>query len=349
MGKHPFRGFAREEFALTARNFWYNGYLSVDMIRDMDAKERDLFLQEIKRDSRGSRPTLSDMRLTLKIFAWYEPHGRMRTELAPFTEVCIGERMKKWSVDLSRIATCLEPDQDMVNYFSAQLEAGRTSRPPLTPYITTDTLTTSPWMPTDEPHSKAHERWRMGQKSFNRFTGDQDLGIGQYVLYRMRFVLAGDLTGAWADFGGLQAQMNFIYLITDLSITDHPGIALTYEKRIHRHIQKLAQKRVCNTDYFNILSVIQPDIRAGVLRDFESNTLAIKKEKEAEKAKKGKGADPKATAKATTRKPWTPDEWAAWKKTQREQQTETKTDETTKQTDEKPVAKAKQPHPKKNG
>ena len=40
-------------------------------------------------------------------------------------------------------------------------------------------------------------------------------------------------------------------------------------------------------DYFSILSVAQPDIKAAI-RDFEYNTGLLKKEKETEKAKKAK-------------------------------------------------------------
>ena len=97
----------------------------------------------------------------------------------------------------------------------------------------------------------------------------------------MRFVLAGDLAGDWADFGGLADQVNLIALVTDMSITDRPGIPITYDLRTHRHIRKLAQKRSRSTNYFPTLSTAQPDIKAGVLRDFGRRARLIKKEKEA--------------------------------------------------------------------
>ena len=129
---------------------------------------------------------------------------------------------------------------------------------------------------------------RIGQRSFSRFTGDQNLPMGQYMLYRLRFALAGDLTDACADFGGLVAQLNLIALVTDMSIADHPGVAITYDRRVRRHIQKLAQKRASPADYFSILSAMQPDIKAAALRGFEYNTGLMRKEREAEKAKKEK-------------------------------------------------------------
>ena len=135
-----------------------------------------------------------------------------------------------------------------------------------------------------------------------------------YMLYRMRFVFPGDLADTWADFGGLVAQFNRIALVTDMSIADRPGIAITYDRRIRRHVQKLAQKRARSTDYFPIMSDAQPDIKAGVLRDFEFNTGLIKKDEEAENAKKEKAkTDTQADKKTDKRKRWSDDDWAAWK------------------------------------
>ena len=133
VGKHPFVGFARDDFAQTARIFWIDGYRAVDQVRDMGQKERGLFLQETKRDNRGGRSKLSDLRLTLKIFSWSKPNGRGRADKIPFNEVCVAGRMEKWAMNLSRSGACVEPDQDMVNFFSAQLEVGRTARPPKSP------------------------------------------------------------------------------------------------------------------------------------------------------------------------------------------------------------------------
>ena len=223
---------------------------------------------------------------------------------------------------LTRIGPRIEPDQEMVNFFSAQLEVGRTARPPMSPYITTDTLGCYPWMPSGDPHMKALEKWRTGARSYRRFTGDQNLSMSQYFLYRLRFVLAGDLTDVWSDCGGLIAQLNLIALVTDMSITDHPGIAITYDHRIHRHIQKLAQKRASSKDYFSILSIIQPDIKAAALRDFEYNAGLLRKEKEGEKAKKAKPDND--TKNNQKKKKWTDDDWAAWKKAQRTKQAATK-------------------------
>ena len=73
-----------------------------------------------------------------------------------------------------------------------------------------------------------------------------------------------------------------------MTITDHAGIAITYDRRIHQLIRKLARKRSSATDYFSILNTAQPDVKAAVMRDFEFNADLQKKEKEKEKNDKEK-------------------------------------------------------------
>ena len=84
------------------------------------------------------------MRLTLKIFAWFEPQGRTRTDNTPFNEISIESRVETWAVDFSRISHGFEPDQEMVNFFSCVLEKGRAARPPYSQYAATDSLAVQP-------------------------------------------------------------------------------------------------------------------------------------------------------------------------------------------------------------
>ena len=179
------------------------------------------------------------------------------------------------------------------------------------PYFATDSLARSPWAPSGEPHAKALERRISGQKSFNHAACDQDISIAQYMLYRVRFVLSDDLAEAWGDFGGSMALTNLIALVTDMGITDLPGISITYDRRARHQVQKLAQKRARSADYFRILKTTQLDIKAGVLRDPEYNAGVIKKEKEADNARKDKArTGGKAAGKAPPRKQWPPGDWA---------------------------------------
>ena len=84
------------------------------------------------------------------------------------------------------------------------------------------------------------------------------------------------------------------------------------------------------------------------MRDFEHNAGVIKKEKESDNERKDKArTDVKATGETPNRKQWAPSDWAAWKKTQREQQADTKTDTALERTDGKTAPKEKQPHAKR--
>ena len=49
------------DFDATARIFWDNGYQCANSIRDMDARERDLFLQKEKTDKTRGRAILADL------------------------------------------------------------------------------------------------------------------------------------------------------------------------------------------------------------------------------------------------------------------------------------------------
>ena len=254
----------------------------------MDGRERDLFLTQAKRDHQG-RNCLADLRMTLKIFAWFEPATRTRDPNS-YTgeEISIESRMKCWTADFSRISGLLKPDQDMANFFSAELERGRIARPPFTPYIIPDSLASYPWLPADDPHRMALERWKANQATYNRYTGTQDLAVGPFSLYRMRFILSGDIADDWSSFGGICAQINHLGVVIGLPITDHAGIALTYDSRAQRMLQKAAKMRSTDTDYFALLSSLNRQVYEAVLKEFESHSDVIKREKEKEKAAREK-------------------------------------------------------------
>ena len=126
-----------------------------------------------------------------------------------------------------------------------------------------------------------------------------------------------------------------------MAITDHPGIAITYDYRLHQAIRKLAHRRATNTDYFDLLSTAQLDIRNAVILDFETQAETKRRDKERQKTAKdretkkgGKGADKadRANAKAPPRgKQWAEGDWAAWKKKQNADTPAKTSDETTKQ------------------
>ena len=106
------------------------------------------------------------------------------------------------------------------------------------------------------------------------------MAIGKRALYRAIFTSAGDLTGAREKFGGLTAQTNHHATVLDIAITDHDGIAVTYDRLIHALVARAALGRSANTDYYGLLISVRAETRAAVLRDFETQAALIKKDKE---------------------------------------------------------------------
>ena len=166
------------------------------------------------------------------------------------------------------------------------------------------------------------EKWRTGQKSFSRNTDGQDLSLGQFVLYRARCIFSGSLADAWADFGGLTAQLVNSPHVIEMAITDRPGIAITYDYRMRQAIRELAHHRATNTDYFELLATALADIRNAAIRDFETHAETPNRDKErlktarekGAKTRTGKGTDKagRANAKAAARgKQWAEADWAA--------------------------------------
>ena len=126
-----------------------------------------------------------------------------------------------------------------------------------------------------------------------------------------------------------------------MAITDHPGIAITYDYRLHQAIRKLAHRRATNTDYFELLSTVQTDIRNAAIRDFETQAETTRRDKERLKTAKdketrkgGKGTDKadRANAKAPPKgkQQRAEGDWAAWGKKQNADTPTRTSDETAK-------------------
>ena len=62
-------------FGRTATTFWHRGYCSLSYIRDMDARERELLLQILKKGHRVQN-NISGVRLVWRISDWPDPQKR---------------------------------------------------------------------------------------------------------------------------------------------------------------------------------------------------------------------------------------------------------------------------------
>ena len=203
MGNRSFPTCNRSDFSFAARISRMGGYRPLDGIEDMDSREMDLSFSCKERLAQQPNPPgrppayPPDFRLVRAARTPARPAARYRRDRHRQTDaglVGFAFRHRGYSPD-------------------GQFLFGRTrtrthSPAALSPYVTTDSLAPHPWMPLGEPHLKALGRWEASQVTSHRNTGGQGLSLGQYALYWVGFILAGDLAGARSGYGGLTAQIN---------------------------------------------------------------------------------------------------------------------------------------------
>ena len=71
-----------------------------------------------------------------------------------------------------------------------------------------------------------------------------------------------------------------------MSTTDHAGVSPTCDQRIHRRVGEITLRRPDAADYFRILGIVRPDIKAGALQDFEYNVDLLQEQKEKDNSAK---------------------------------------------------------------
>ena len=90
------------------------------------------------------------------------------------------------------------------------------------------------------------------------------------------------------------AQFGHLAIVSDLSITDRAGIAVTYDHRIHQMIQKTDLGRSPNTVCSALLIALSSDVRAAAIRGFDVRAEAIRIDKEKAKTEADKGETKKS-------------------------------------------------------
>ena len=84
-----------------------------------------------------------------------------------------------------------------------------------------------------------------------------------WLLYQMRFLIAPDLAGDWAAFGGISAQLNHLDILMNISITDSASVALPYGRLARGFLSERERSRreVSGVNSFgDCLSVENPDL-----------------------------------------------------------------------------------------
>ena len=117
----------------------------------------------------------------------------------------------------------------------------RQKRPAYRPYVIPD-LSKEPWRPFYPAHSKALDSWRT-LNGLRKKPSPLGLSFQFWTFYNLRFLLAGDLAGCWAPFGGMSAQLTHLGLILNMAVLENATIAMTYAKQFRDQAAHLARQR----------------------------------------------------------------------------------------------------------
>ena len=177
--------------------------------------------------------------------------------------------MGDFKADLSSAGGFLEPTQEMANFTSLKLARGRSKVPAYTPFIAPD-VSAAPWAISSKEHDAAVSRWRTSSRVVMREDAASSIPTQAWLLYRLRFVIAADLAGAWSAFGGMAAQLNHLSIIMNISITDSAAIALSYDRLVREFLAEKDRSRqeVNSTTYFaDFLSVGNPALKIRAMAE----------------------------------------------------------------------------------
>ena len=77
-----------------------------------------------------------------------------------------------------------------------------------------------------------------------------------FVLTYLRFVLAGDLAGAWRTFGGLAAQLTHLGTLLSIAATENAMIAMAYDRSVRLTIETNSRKRISKDQMTKLISML---------------------------------------------------------------------------------------------
>ena len=130
----------------------------------------------------------------------------------------------------------------MANYISLELARGMAKVPAYTPFIVPD-VAASPWAVTARGHVAAVARWRGNSRQAKREENSTAIPTHARLLYQLRFLISADSAGAWSGFGGLDAQLNHLSIVMNISIVDSASAALSYGRLVREFLAERARSR----------------------------------------------------------------------------------------------------------
>ena len=248
-----FKEFQEQQYRDVARIFVNAGYATLTSVKEMQEKARDFLMQDIRKGNKTGR-TPKELRLIIEIFDTYPAPTLLKgtAEHPRFDEIEIPLKMAKWKWSMNNLTGMLAPDQEMTNFFSSEFAKAKLKRPPYIPFVIPD-LKEQPWRPFYPAHTRAFENWQKLNSSHKKPT-PMDTSFQAWTLYNMRFIISGELTGAWRTFGGISAQWSHFGLILNMAVVENATIAMAYEKNFRLEAAHLARMRADEIDWVKYLS-----------------------------------------------------------------------------------------------
>ena len=135
------------------------------------------------------------------LFDIFEPTPPKRTKTgaktASYEEINIRKRRLEWNISPSSIKEPRRPGQVAVNSISQEISLAAGANPSFFPYVRFG-INKAPWAPSILEHEQATDHF-VGKMRAYRST--QPMGVQQYCLYRLRFIMAASTDGAFERFG----------------------------------------------------------------------------------------------------------------------------------------------------
>ena len=125
---------------------------------------------------------------------------------------------------------------------TTDLTAGRNKVPSYTPFAIPQ-LDKEPRCDPSAGHRSSIARWRENSRHKNRSSAPISIPCQDWVLYNIRFLITGELCGAWRSFGGLAAQLPHVDIVLNIAKTENIPTALSYDRLVRTDIQERARAR----------------------------------------------------------------------------------------------------------
>ena len=139
--------------------------------------------------------------------------------------------------------------------------------PPFTPYVVPQ-LSSAPWLPDVAEHRNSFENWSRNARQARRRATPQELPIQSFLLYQLRFIVAGECCMAFRPFGGMCAQLNLLAIVLNLCVTESVSLGLGYFRILSSRLEENARMRViAPNDFFGLLSTEQLDVKEQARRE----------------------------------------------------------------------------------